>query len=334
MNVFHDCFMRRLIKFLGICVPIIPLLFISVVACAQGSALDAVPRVINFKDVTPSAIHGSFQLVNKGRSPIRNIALYPSCGCMIIPNNRISVLNAGEKITIPFEISMLYTGKTEETVQVIANGEPTGVSVNINAQTFVPFNDLKWDVISVPTITRLSSLQASNPIEVPLHLKAGVKTVELSSISKDMRVTSKTLGDKCIMTVAVERSAPDGDFEAGVRVKYSKGGRIGFASLNMEGVIHSKIQVQPRELNFGIVSPGKTSVSQRVVILMDDGIHGSLELRPSDRAVRLERVSYNPHKIIYALSLHPSGKGELKYYTDLYFNGEKLGGIELRVSVI
>ncbi len=334
MNGFHDCFVRRLIKSLCICVPIIPLLFISVVAFAQGSGLDAVPRVINFKDVTPGTIRGSFQLVNNGRSPIRNIALYPSCGCMIIPNNRISVLNAGERITIPFEISMLYTGKTEETVQVIANGEPTGVSVNINAQTFVPFDDLKWDEISVPTITRMSSLQASDPIELLLHVKSGVQTVELSSISKDMHVTSKTIGDKCIMSVAVERSAPDGDFEAGVRVKYFKGGRIGFASLNMEGVIHSKIQVQPRELNFGIVGPGKTSVSQRVVILIDDGIHGTLELRPTDHAVRLERVSSNSRKIIYAISLHPSGKGEFKYYAELYFNGKKLGGIEMRVSVM
>lgn len=334
MYGFQDCFVGGLIKHLCVSVLIIPFLLISLVACAQGSGLDAVPRVINFKDVTPGTIHGSFQLVNNGRSPVRNIALYPSCGCMIIPNNRISVLNPGEKITIPFEISMLYTGKTEETVQVIANGEPTGVSVNINAQTFVPFDDLKWDEINVPLITRLSSLQASNPIEVPLHLKSGVKSVELSSISRDMRVTSKTVGDKCVMTVVVERSAPDGDFQAGVRVKYFRGGRIGFASLNMEGEIHSKIQVQPRDLNFGIVSPGGTSVSQRVVILLNEGIHGTLELRPTDHAVRVERVSSNSRKIIYAVSLHPSGKGEFKYYADLYFNGEKLGGIELRVSVM
>lgn len=324
----------RILAFYGLPILLLPLFSLTQAINAHASSLEVIPKDIHYKDVTPGMIRGSFQIVNNGRTAVRNIALYPSCGCMNIPNNRISVLNPGQNITIPFEINMQFTGKTMESVQVVANNEPTGVSVNITAQTFVPFDGLKWDGLTVPTIIRLSSLQDSNPINVTLHLKSGVDSAELSSISRDMRITSKTVGDKCVMTITALRTATDGDYEAGVRVKYSRGGKIGFANLNIEGVIQSKIQVQPRSLNYGFVKPGRTSVSQRIVIRKEAGIIGSIDLRPADREVKVESVSSNSREIIYAVSLHPSGRGELKYFADLYLNNLKLGSIELRVNVM
>ncbi len=139
------------------------------------------PCKVRFKNVLPGTQKGMVRLVNNGPHTVRDITLYPSCGCVHLNVPHINQIAPGKSVVIPFTMGVYTAGYFEEmiTAYVGADRRVAAARVELWASAIPPFVGLKGLKIAVPTFTRFSPSRSSQPQIIRLITAPPISALKL-----------------------------------------------------------------------------------------------------------------------------------------------------------
>lgn len=277
---------------------------------AHPIALTFEPAAVRFENVHTGTYTAAVRLANRGSISVRQITLYPSCGCLHLGVDRIVDLRPGHAVRIPFALDVAFVGVTEEVIQVSVAGKPIGLSASVRASSVSPFIGQLGSRIAVGELWRGRADEAVRPVKAHVRVRPSVTDLTLTPEPAWLRANMYPSSRGYILTVGADPLAPEGPFDAPVQANYRFDGVLHTAPLYLTGAVRSHVRVEPDSLSFGVCRLSGACPPQRCTVFAKR-TGPDLMATSSDARVLPVIVEQSSRSVIIEVRVAPRGVGEV-----------------------